>query len=338
MKRKGVNYDVGRVMMGEHWRPTFDPKIVHHELEIIKNDLHCNAIRICGLAIDRLMTAAEDALKQGLEVWLSPEMWDKSQEETLDYLVKAAAAVEKLREHWPQQLVFSIGSELTLFMQGIVEGNNFMERMGHPAFWEHIKAGVHNKPLNAFLARANEAVRQAFRGNVTYISVPLETVDWSLFDFVGVDMYREARIKDSYGDLIKRYFVHNKPVIIGEFGCCTYQGAEDAGGMGWAIVDFSTMPLQPLQLNGEYVRDEGVQARELTDVLSILDGVGVDGAFVFTFVSPTSPYNEDPRRDLDMASYSLVKSYVDKHGTTYPDMPWEPKKSFKAVADYFATQ
>ena len=338
MKRKGANYDVGRVMMGEHWRPTFDPKIVHHELEIIKNDLHCNAIRICGLAIDRLMTAAEDALKQGLEVWLSPEMWDKSQEETLDYLVKAAAAVEKLREHWPQQLVFSIGSELTLFMQGIVEGNNFMERMGHPAFWEHIKAGVHNKPLNAFLARANEAVRQAFRGNVTYISVPLETVDWSLFDFVGVDMYREARIKDSYGDLIKRYFVHNKPVIIGEFGCCTYQGAEDAGGMGWAIVDFSTMPLQPLQLNGEYVRDEGVQARELTDVLSILDGVGVDGAFVFTFVSPTSPYNEDPRRDLDMASYSLVKSYVDKHGTTYPDMPWEPKKSFKAVADYFATQ
>ena len=100
MKRKGVNYDVGRVMMGENWRPTFDAKIVHRELEIIKNDLHCNAIRICGLAIDRLMTATEDALKQGLEVWLSPEMWDKSQEETLDYIVRAAAAVEELREHF----------------------------------------------------------------------------------------------------------------------------------------------------------------------------------------------------------------------------------------------
>ncbi len=220
-------------------------------------------------------------------------------------------------------------------MQGIVEGNTFMERMGHPAFWEHIKAGVHNKPLHAFLARATEAVRQVFRGNVTYISVPLETVDWSLFDFVGVDIYREARIKDAYSDLIKRYFAHKKPVIVGEFGCCTYQGAEDAGGRGWAIVDLNTMPLQ---LNGEYVRDEGLQARELTDVLSRLDGVGVDGAFVFTFVSPTSPYNEDSQYDLDMASYSLVKSYVDKHGTTYPDMPWEPKQSFKAVADYFAKQ
>ncbi len=332
MKRKGVNYDVGRVMMGEHWRPTFDPKIVHRELEIIKNDLHCNAVRICGLAIDRLMMATEDALKQGLEVWLSPEMWDKSQEETLDYLVKAAAAVEQLRSDFPQQLVLSVGSELTLFMQGIVEGNNFLERMSHPAFWEQIKAGVHNKPLNAFLRGANEAVRQVFHGNVTYMSVPLETINWGLFDFVGVDMYREARIKDAFGEIIKRYFAHNKPVIIGEFGCCTYQGAENAGGRGWAIVD----PHNPLQLNGDYVRDEGVQARELTDVLSILDGIGVDGAFVFTFVSPTFPYHEDPKYDLDMASYSLVKSYAGKHGVTYPDMPWEPKESFKAVAEYDA--
>jgi hypothetical protein len=78
MKRKGVCYDVGRVMMGQHWRPAFDPHIVHRELEIIKQDLHCNAVRICGLDLDRLLTATEDALKQGLEVWLSPEMWDKS--------------------------------------------------------------------------------------------------------------------------------------------------------------------------------------------------------------------------------------------------------------------
>jgi hypothetical protein len=332
MQRKGVCYDVGRVMMGQHWRPTFNPHIVHRELEIIKQDLHCNVVRICGLDLDRLMTATEDALKQGLEVWFSPEMWDKSQEETLDYLVKAAAAVEQLRSFFPQRLVLSIGSELTLFMQGIVEGANFMARMGHPAFWEQIKAGIHDKSLNAFLRGANEAVRQVFHGNVTYLSVPLETVDWSLFDFVGIDMYREARIKDSYGELIKRYFAHHKPVIIGEFGCCTYQGAENAGGRGWAILDFGTMPLQ---LNNEYRRDEGVQACELADVLSILDGVGVDGAFVYTFVSPTFPYHEDPKYDLDMASYSLVKSYADKHGTTYPDMSWEPKESFAAVAEYY---
>ncbi|MEP7288679.1 MAG: abortive infection protein [Chloroflexota bacterium] len=335
MNRKGICYDVGRVMMGMHWRPLFDAKIVHHELEIIKNDLHCNTVRLCGVDIDRLMVAAEDALQQGLEVWLSPEMWDKSQEETFEYLVKAAVAAEKLYQRWPQQLVFSVGSELTLFMQGIVQGNNFIERMNNPAFWETIKTGMHNKTLNAFLARANTAVRQVFHGKVIYMSVPFETVDWDLFDFVGVDIYRDKRIRDSYGDLVKRYLVHNKPIIIGEFGCCTYQGAEDAGGMGWAIIDLSKAP-SVLQLNGDYIRDEHLQAHELTDMLDILEAVGVEGAFVFTFVESTSPYNENPKYDLDMASYSLVKTFVDKQGSTYPDMTWEPKESFKAVSAYYA--
>jgi hypothetical protein len=73
------------------------------------------------------------------------------------------------------------------------------------------------------LTKTNEAVRQVFHGKVTYASVArLETVDWSLFDFVSIDMYRDKLTKDTYGDLIKRYFVHSKPVVITEFGCCTY--------------------------------------------------------------------------------------------------------------------
>lgn len=68
VKRKGVCYDVGRVLEGSLQRPSFDECVVHRELEIIKNDLHCNAVRIQGFDIDRLVTASEDALKQGLEV------------------------------------------------------------------------------------------------------------------------------------------------------------------------------------------------------------------------------------------------------------------------------
>ena len=33
-------------MLGDDWRPDYDPKIVSRELEIINNDLHCNAVRI----------------------------------------------------------------------------------------------------------------------------------------------------------------------------------------------------------------------------------------------------------------------------------------------------
>jgi hypothetical protein len=68
-------------------------------------------------------------------------MWAKSQEETLEYITKAATAAEKLREQWPEQLVFLVGSELTLFMQGIVEGKNIVKRMGSPSNWENFKAG-----------------------------------------------------------------------------------------------------------------------------------------------------------------------------------------------------
>src|SRR6266705_657818 len=43
MNRRGVCYDAGRVMWGQDWRPDFSPVEMHRELEIIKNDLHCNA-------------------------------------------------------------------------------------------------------------------------------------------------------------------------------------------------------------------------------------------------------------------------------------------------------
>ena len=58
----------------------------------------------------------------------------------------------------------------------------------------------------------------------------------------------------------------------------------------------------------------------------------MEGAFVFTFVMPSYPYNDDPLYDLDMASYGLVKPYVNQMGQTYHEMPWEPKESFKQVA------
>ena len=58
MERKGVRYDVGREMYG-NWRPDFYPRVVHRELEIIKNDLHCNAVRISGRDIGRLTLAGQ---------------------------------------------------------------------------------------------------------------------------------------------------------------------------------------------------------------------------------------------------------------------------------------
>jgi hypothetical protein len=389
MNRKGVCYDVGRVLEGSLQRPNFDAKVTHRELEIIRNDLHCNAVRIQGLEIERLRIASEDALKQGLEVWFSPEMFGKSREEILEYIVDAAEAAESLLRESPK-IVFSLGSELTLFMQGILDGENLMEKMSKPSFRENVMAGKHNKPLNEFLARANAAVRRVFHGKVTYFSLPFEKVNWDLLDYTGVDLYRNSRMKDMYEKMLRTAFTYGKPVVIGEFGCCTYQGAEKLGGRGWEIAfemmaDYLGRKLNvpsgmaglfeiPTRVDGHFVRDEDLQARELVDQLSILDAAGVEGAFVFTFVAPLNYFNEDPRFDSDLSSYSLVKSFperqdlekiirrteqqvkdyfgvdlpsevlakfmtnVGRHGETYPDMTWDPKASFYAVAEYYAKQ
>jgi hypothetical protein len=342
MKRKGVNYDVGRVLEGRLTRPKLDPKEMHREIEIIKNDLHCNSIKIQGFDVDRVVAAAEDSLEQGLEVWLAPEMFEEDQDRTFDYSVKAAAAAEVLHKKWPEQVVLSVGTELTLFMQGILPGNNLMERLGNPAIWGKIKSGAYEKPLNDFLAKTTTDVRSVFHGRVTYAAVArVERVDWSIFDFVCIDAYRDKLIRDSFSDMLKGYSDYEKPLVIGEFGCCTYRGAEDLGGMGWDVVDWA---VNPPRLKRNCVYDQGVQAREIVEELRIFDRVGVDGAFVFTFVQPPPEIADTEMRkileeikfDPDAVSYSLVKSHVDRLGTAYPEMPWEPKESFRAVAEYYA--
>ena len=65
----------------------------------------------------------------------------------------------------------------------------------------------------------------------------------------------------------------------------------------------------PPRLGGPYVRDETEQARELTELLSIFDAAGVDATFVMTFAASLNPTSDDSLYDLDMASYSLVKSF-----------------------------
>ncbi len=334
--------------MGFNWRPVFDPKVVHRELEIIKNDLHCNAVSISARDIGRLVTAATAALKQGLEVWLSPLLWDKSEDETVVYLARAAAPLEALRKQWPDKVVLSVGGESTLFMQGILPGKNLVQRLRSPNFRASIMSGEHNGPLNAFLAKAVAAVRKEFKGKLTYHSLIWEKVDWSLFDYVGVDHYRAQDIEDKYVEMLKPLFDTGKPVVVTEFGCNTYKsdGKLIPVILGGGDTDFWSQFFHSFPVVGRFVRpkvrvihprDEAWQARKLVETLEILDAAGVDGAFVSQFESQTNPFDEDPKYDLDTTNQSLVRYYEGgKHGTTYPDMPWEPKESFRAVAEYYA--
>lgn len=348
MKRRGVTYDTGIVFSGRGGggiptRPKLGLATAERELQIIRDDLHCNAVRLIGRDVDRLVQVAERALALGLEVWLSPALWGKPLDETLRYDVSAAERAERLRQHHPDRVVLVLGSELTIFMHGIVPGNDFAART-REAF-TRMKAGDRsaNDRLNDFLGRASTAVRDVYHGPLTYASLIWEEVDWDRFDLIGLDGYRDARIKDSYAEMLQPLLALGKPVINTEFGMRTYRGAESDGTVGFGVADQKRvllhylLPLVRQRLNGDYIRDEAMQARELAETLTILDSAGVDGTFVHEFVTAGATFSEDPRYDLDMNAFALVKTYRHGNGTTYPDMNWEPKQSFHAVAKFYAS-
>jgi hypothetical protein len=121
MRLKGICYDVG-AYMGMNWRPDFDLRSVKRELQIIKDDLHCNAIRITSRDISRLTATAKDALEQGLEVWFSPVLWDETPESTLEYVTQAARVAESISQNSQDKMVFVLGGELTIFMRASWKG------------------------------------------------------------------------------------------------------------------------------------------------------------------------------------------------------------------------
>ncbi len=70
----------------------------------------------------------------------------------------------------------------------------------------------------------------------------------------------------------------------------------------------------------------------------IFQRAGVDCGVRDDVRRAVEPVEQGPIHDLDMASYALVKSLAGRLGNTYPDMPWEPKESFRAVAGWYGAR
>jgi hypothetical protein len=68
----------------------------------------------------------------------------------------------------------------------------------------------------------------------------------------------------------------------------------------------------------------------------LITSAGHPATIVFIFASYNLPYRGTPIFDLDRGSYAVVKMLEQGRGDTYPDLPWEPKAVFAAVAEHFA--
>jgi hypothetical protein len=338
MRAKGIGYDTGFIYQGSVSRERFDPEVVRRELAIIRDDLHCNAVQIAGGDPDRLERAARIAAELGLEVWFSPYSLELTPEEILSLFTDCAQRAERLRNAGAE-VVFVAGAELTIMNRGFAAGNTLQERLGgllgEPGRRERL-AEVSER-FNEFLVRAVAKIRERFAGSVTYASVPFERPDWTLFDIVSVELIRNREVAGQYRDAVRTLVGGGKPVAITGFGACAYVGAADRGARAMEIVEYDEATQAPLRLDGEYARDEAGQAADIREVLEIFDAEGVDSAFVWLFELCNFPHRPggDLRDDLDLASPAIVKTLEGRHGDTYPDMTWEPKAAFTAIADCY---
>ncbi|HEX8007245.1 MAG TPA: hypothetical protein VF482_12530 [Trebonia sp.] len=341
MRAKGMTYDTGFVRMGEISRERFDPEVVRRELTIIRDDLRCNAVQLIGGDPDRLERAAGYAAELGLEVWFSPYPLELSPGEILALFTDCAERAERLRTRGAE-VVFVTGVELSIMNRGFVPGDGVDERLGlllgQPSERRRERLAEVSVGVNAFLRDAVAVVRERFRGRITYCAIPFEQPDWTLFDIMSVELIRSAEVASQYREAIRKLVASGMPVAITGFGASTFQGAGDRGGRGMEIIEYDEETGAPARLNEEYIRDEADQAEYLREVLEIFGTEGVDSTFVFLFALDSLPHRPDgdPRDDLDMASPGIVKVLEGgRHGDTYPDMTWEPKAAFTAVAECY---
>lgn len=325
---RGMSYDAGtEYVAGTNTRMVWNLDDVARDMAIIAAELHCNSVNIYGTDLERIVAAARIAHEAGLHVSLQLRAIDRDRRSTLDAIAAAASAADALSGSG--QVTLNIGCEASLFTAGFLPGRSFLTRMKLLAvLWPLLP--IINWRLNAMLAEGVIVARQSFDGPVIYSAGVWEEVDWAPFDLVGVNLYRDRENEATYLRDLRRLLEHEKPLVITEFGCCTFEGAERLGGGGWLAVDHSA---SPPRVKPGYVRSEETQARLISELLGIYAAEGVHGAYVFDFLEAANPHASEPVLDLDMASYGIVKpepSHADDKS-----IEWTPKQAFNAVADAF---
>ncbi|ENL4978065.1 hypothetical protein AB5G40_004112 [Salmonella enterica subsp. enterica serovar Texas] len=337
MKYRGVVYDVGLRFTANVPLSvvTFNPELVAYDIKAIATQLHSNAIRIEGEDIDRLVTATRLAHEAGLAVFFNPWKMNVPVSELPAYFAEAARAAEQLRKEGVD-LVFVAGCEMSLFNAGILDGSSVVERI--QGVMELMTASqaedggvkVHEKLalFNDKLSQIVQSVRANYQGRMTYLQGMWEQVDWSQFDIVGIDHYRAGESAEKYMKTLDHYRF-NKPLVVMEVGSCAYEGA---GGFmnllgtnpdGSGIFDNDIVPTRSEREQADYVEE---QVRLLNS-----PDASVEGVFIYVFSFPTYLHGEGAR-DLDMMSFSLVKTYPADHPRGQQMPPWEPKEAFHRLA------
>ncbi|WP_062645807.1 hypothetical protein [Streptomyces maremycinicus] len=328
LRHRGVVYTVGE---GETPATGWTAERMRADLRVIRHDLHADTVDITGDGVERLAATATEAAEHGLRIWLQPTLGDVPARDILEHLAETGRVAQRLRRQGAS-VVLGVGCEFWLFVPGIVPGETVLERVRNLMNGTYDPV-VMQRRLDAFTARAARTGRSVFDGRLSYAAAQDDRVDWSLFDIVGIDYYSSFPRRVDHVRELRRHTRWGKPLAITEFGTCAYVGAPDAGGMGWDVVDHDK---DPAEIKGHLVRSERTQAVHMTTLLDVFEAMGLYAAMAFEFVTPDAPHRaDDPRHDLDMASYAVTRTVHRRPGHPEAGWHWEPKEAFHALARHY---
>jgi hypothetical protein len=329
LRHRGVVYTVGE---GENPATGWNAQRMRADIRAIRQDVHADTVDVTGDGVERLAATAAEAAEQGLHVWLQPTLGDVPQRDILEHLAETGRVAQRLRRQGAS-VDLSVGCEFWLFVPGILPGETVLERVRNRLNGTYDPV-VTQRRLDAFTARAARTGRSVFDGRLSYAAAQDDQVDWSLFDVVGIDYYSFFPRPADYVKELRRFLRWGKPLTITEFGTCAYVGAPETGGMGWDVVDYDK---DPEEIKGHLVRSERTQADYVTALLRVFESMGLYAAMAFEFVTPDAPHRADnPRFDIDMASYAVTKTVQKRPGHPEAGWHWEPKQAFHALARHYA--
>ncbi|TDE97341.1 hypothetical protein EXU48_03845 [Occultella glacieicola] len=320
---QGIGYDAGVLYERDfesnpHWRT----ERVRRDMRAIRDGLGCDTVLVMATDIDRLLGTATIAREEGLSVWIQPRVFDVAPDVVAQNLAAVAERAEVLRTaHGDVSL--NLGCELSLSATGFVPGSTFVRR-GLMLPFLSLALPLINWRLRRFLARLVTVARDRFAGPISYGAGDWERPDWSRFDVVGLDAYRDSsnawRFPGDMRHAVRTHRRAGRPVYVFEFGTCAYVGAAERASDAANVL----LPGEGgMRVPTSLVRDERVQADYLDELFEIFSAAGVDGTFVWGFSEPALPRSDEPGRDLDAASYGVVAPIGDS---------WQPKAAFATIA------
>ena len=244
------------------------------KLDVIRNELGCNALIIYGYADfeDDLINVGKLAVGKRFDrIYLTPMYLDFSIDDTVQRIGSFASRIKALREK-SDSIVFMVGHEFSLDSSSFVPGATYDEREQNA--WNgqfNWRKGLSVMP-SAF-SKIISLCKQNYGYPIAYASTTWEAdnvVPWedSTFESIGVDAYvwnkvgwTQQYVTNEIEKLSQQY---RKQVMVTEWGCCSFKNASE---------DWQAEP------GPDYPYDEDEQANYIQQYCDMLNRSAATGCF-----------------------------------------------------------